>query len=117
MREKSSASVPAKASIFYRSVFWRIGLALARNLPPRVSQALCSTIAGIYWRLNPRRLEMVSRNLAGALNGDHAKAIVASKCLFRQFAIKLSDLWRYESGIPIDDLFSELTGWDHFLAA
>ena len=106
-----------KASVFYRSVFWKLGLVLARNLPPRISQALCRAIAGIYWRLHPARLETVANNLAGALECDHTKALVASKELFRQFAIKLSDLWRYESGVAIDDLFCELTGWEHFLAA
>lgn len=117
MTENSPAPPSAKASVFYRSLFWRLGLVLARNLPSRISQALCRFIAGIYWRLHPTRLEIVARNLAGALDGDRAKVLVASKELFRQFAIKLSDLWRYESGIPIDDLFCELTGWEHFLAA
>ncbi|MEO6183755.1 MAG: lysophospholipid acyltransferase family protein [Verrucomicrobiota bacterium] len=107
----------AKASVFYRSAFWRLGLVLARNLPPYISQALCRAIAGIYWRIHPARLETVACNLAGALDGDHVKARVVSKELFRQFSVKLSDLWRYESGVAIDDLFCELTGWEYFLAA
>ena len=115
MTEKSSAS--AKASVFYRGKFWRLGLALARNVPPRFSQTLCRVVANIYWHVHPVRREIVIQNLAGALQGDRVKAVAASKELFRQFAIKLADLWRYESGIPIDDLFCELTGWEHFLAA
>ena len=112
-----TAPPPAKASVFYRGIFWRLGLVLARNLPPRISQALCRVIAGVYWRVHPDRLAIVASNLSGALDGDRANALDASKKLFRQFAIKLSDLWRYESGVAIDDLFCELTGWEHFLAA
>ena len=34
--------------------------------------------------------------------------------MVEQFALKLADLWRYESGLPIDHLFGEWTGWEHF---
>jgi KDO2-lipid IV(A) lauroyltransferase len=37
--------------------------------------------------------------------------------LFRQFAVKLTDLLRYEAGRPVDKLFEELSGWKHFIAA
>ena len=37
--------------------------------------------------------------------------------MIRQFALKMADLWRYESGLPIDDLFGEWTGWEHFAKA
>jgi KDO2-lipid IV(A) lauroyltransferase len=112
-----STPVSAKASTLYRSSLWRMGLALARNLPSGVAQTLCRVAASFYWCINPKRREVVIENLAVALDGDRAKSVAMSKKLFRQFAIKLVDLWRYESGIPIDDLFCELTGWEHFLAA
>ncbi|MEO5803786.1 MAG: lysophospholipid acyltransferase family protein [Verrucomicrobiota bacterium] len=107
----------SKPSSFYRSGFWNLGLALARNLPSRFSQMICRVIAAVYWNLNSTRRNSVIENLAGVLNGDRAKAVVVGKKLFQHFAIKLVDLWRYESGIPIDNLFCELTGWEHFLAA
>ncbi len=110
-------SNPSRASIFYRSKLWRVGLALARNVPPRIAQIFCRAVANIYWLLNPTRREVVIQNLIIPLEGDRAKAVKAGKELFQQFAIKLVDLWRYESGIPVDDLFSELTGWENFLAA
>src|SRR5206468_9365561 len=37
--------------------------------------------------------------------------------LFHQFALKLVDLWRYEAGLPIDNLFGEHSGWEHFVTA
>ena len=33
--------------------------------------------------------------------------------LFHNFAIKLTDLWRFEAGLPIDHLLGEATGWEH----
>jgi KDO2-lipid IV(A) lauroyltransferase len=104
-------------SIFYQSNLWSLGLFLARNLPMNLSQQICRVAASIYWRINSTRREVVIQNLLIPLKGDRAKAVQASKELFQQFAIKLVDVWRYESGIPIDDLFCELTGWENFLAA
>ena len=70
-----------------------------------------------YWLLAKRRRAVVVENLLPALNGDRSAAKSAARRLFQQFALKLVDLWRYESGQPVDDLFAELTGWEHFTAA
>src|SRR5207248_3021520 len=51
------------------------------------------------------------------LEGDRAVAENTSRDLFRNFAMKLADLWRYESGQPIASLFGHLTGWEHFRQA
>lgn len=107
----------AKTSVFYRGIFWRLGLALARILPLQFTQIICRAVARIYWLVNPVRREIVIENLIVACNGNRAQAIQVGKELFQQFAIKLADLWRYESGIPIDDLFCELTGWEYFIGA
>ncbi len=37
--------------------------------------------------------------------------------MVQQFALKVADLWRYESGLPVDHLFGEWTGWEHFTKA
>ena len=108
---------PVGASVLYRSKLWRLGLALARNLPLQATQTACRAVARIYWLMNRARREIVIQNLLVACKGDSKRAIQVSQELFQQFAIKLADLWRYESGIPIDDLFCELTGWEHFLDA
>lgn len=56
-------------------------------------------------------------NLLPPLGGDRAAAVAMGRRLFAQFAIKLTDLWRYESGQPIGELFQTWSGWDHFRAA
>ena len=57
------------------------------------------------------------QNLLPPLNGDRAAAERKAHEMIRQFALKMADLWRYESGLPIDDLFGEWTGWEHFARA
>jgi KDO2-lipid IV(A) lauroyltransferase len=49
-----------------------------------------------------------------AVNGDRTAATRTAKNLFQQFGVKVIDLWRYESGLPIDDLLGESTGFEHF---
>jgi KDO2-lipid IV(A) lauroyltransferase len=51
------------------------------------------------------------------LNRDRKAATETSKALFRQFALKLADLWRYESGISIESLLGASSGWEHFTQA
>jgi KDO2-lipid IV(A) lauroyltransferase len=52
-----------------------------------------------------------------ALYGDARAARITTRELFQQFGIKLADLWRYESGLSIYNLFHSLNGWEHFEAA
>lgn len=56
-------------------------------------------------------------NLLPAVHGDEQTARITARELFQQFALKLADLWRYESGLSIYNLFHDLTGWEHFQAA
>jgi KDO2-lipid IV(A) lauroyltransferase len=106
-----------KPSALYRSGSWRLGLALARWLPPALSGQLAATFASLYWRTVPARRDVVIRNLLPVLDGDRAAAREHARRLFRNFGQKLADLWRYESGRPIDGLFNEWTGWEHFVKA
>ena len=89
---------------------------LSRDTCGRISRLL----AGLYWRLARHRREIVVQNLLPApwvaIVPQPWKRKVA-KALVRQFALKVADLWRYESGLPVDDLFGEWTGWEHFTAA
>ena len=71
----------------------------------------------IYWVLAPNRRKVVVQNLLPPLDNDIAAAHKTAKALFEQFAVKLVDLWRYEAGLPIDQLFGETSGWEHFVAA
>ena len=56
----------------------------------------------------------MTENLLPALNGNRQEAEATTRRLFQQFALKLADLWRYESGAAVEDLFGEWTGWAHF---
>jgi KDO2-lipid IV(A) lauroyltransferase len=75
------------------------------------------TLGQLYWNIALERREIVIRNLLPLLNGDRAAADKVGRCLLRNFAAKLADLWRYESGGSIDGMFGELTGWEHFTTA
>jgi KDO2-lipid IV(A) lauroyltransferase len=71
----------------------------------------------IYCLLAPHRLEVVRANLVVPLKGDASTADKKARKLFRQFALKLLDLWRYEAGLSIENAFGQMTGWEHFVAA
>lgn len=108
----SRSSSPAPSSL-YRSEFWRFGLWLARTLSPRQCAWLVRWLADVYWTLARHRREVVIQNLLPALNDDRTAAERTAHALFQQFAVKLTDLWRYESGLPIDDLLGRAAGWEH----
>jgi KDO2-lipid IV(A) lauroyltransferase len=67
--------------------------------------------------LRPARFEVVVRNVLPLVDGDAGVARVVARRLFRNFARKLVDLWRYEAGKPIVPMFTEWTGWERFDAA
>ena len=104
-------------SSLYRTESWRLGITAARRLAPRTCMRIGRALAGIYWILAPARREVVIQNLLPLLDGDRSAAEKAARDLFENFAVKLTDLWRYESGGDIDGMFAELTGWEHFTAA
>jgi lauroyl/myristoyl acyltransferase len=111
------SSNPSEPSSFYRSEFWRLGLMLVRWLPLRLCQSVSRLLMRLYWILAPNRRKVVVQNLLPPLGNDIAAAQKTAKALFEQFAVKLVDLWRYEAGLPIDQLFGETSGWEHFVAA
>lgn len=110
------APSPASPSAFYGAALWSLGLRIARHLPRRVVLALSHAGAAGYWLLAPHRRRVVVENLLPVV-GDHTRAKRIARKVFQGFATKLTDLWRYESGLPIDNEFGELTGKEHLLAA
>jgi hypothetical protein len=56
-----------------------------------------------YHARQPGRREVVARNLLPVLEFDRAAAQTKCRELFREFGLKLSDLWRYEAGCAIQD--------------
>ncbi len=104
-------------SSLYRRRFWELGLGLVKYLPSGLCARLSRVFVGLYWALAPHRRRVVVENLLPAVKGDVQRARQTAKALFRQFAMKVVDLWRYEAGLGIDGLFGETTGWEHFVQA
>jgi predicted RND superfamily exporter protein/lauroyl/myristoyl acyltransferase len=108
---------PAAPSQFYQAGFWRLGLLVARTLPGWFCSGLAAAAAAVYWRLAPHRRETVIENLAPIFPGDPAAAVRTARYLFTEFALKLVDLWRYESGITAAEWYVDWRGWEIFNTA
>jgi lauroyl/myristoyl acyltransferase len=115
--EKRSRKDLTKPSTLYSAAFWNVGVKLARRMPHSVLRHLASQAARCYRLTCPNRRDVVLNNLLPALSGDRETADVLTRELFHQFALKLADLWRYESGLSVYNLFHDLTGWEHLQAA
>ena len=113
-RTEARLSTP---SSLYRPELWRAGLWIVRLLPPALCSALSGLFVSFYWNLARHRRETVINNLVPALKGNRAAAEKKAKVLSQNFARKVVDLWRYEAGLSIADLFGRTSGWEHFAAA
>ena len=102
------ASAP---SVFYRAWLWRLGLFFVRLLPACLLRLICLALAELYCRIHPRRHEVVIRNLLPVVRHDRRVAEKTAPALFRQFALKLMDLWRFESGVAANTWFTAGTDW------
>jgi uncharacterized protein len=112
-----AGALPSTPSFLYRSGFWRLGLALVKVVPARVTGYLGHAFACLYWLLARDRRAVVIQNLAPALGTDAACVKRTAKNLFHQFARKVTDLWRFEAGMDIAGSFTKASGWEHFQAA
>jgi lauroyl/myristoyl acyltransferase len=103
-----------RASALYRAELWRAGLAAARVLPRPVLQRIAVTLTSGYRARNAARREIVTQNLLPPLAFDRAAAEKTCCELFRQFGIKLADLWRYEAGCAINQVGFGPEQWAQF---
>ena len=106
-----------RASALYRSELWRAGLTAARVLPRPVLERLAAGFAAAYRRGNERRREIVTQNLLPALEFGRAAAEKTGRELYRQFGLKLADLWRFEAGCKLDHLELKPEDWERFEVA
>jgi uncharacterized protein len=115
----SASDVPGlnKPSRLYRAGFWQIGLAAVRRLPGPLCSLVGQYAAILFRCFRPARYDVVYKNLLPVLEGNERKTHAAARSLFRQFGMKLADLFRFESGQSVDDLFGELLGGEIFFAA
>jgi lauroyl/myristoyl acyltransferase len=115
---KSKVQSPKSApSVFYRVWLWKMGLVCVRILPYFVLKLICVTVAEIYCRLHRQRREIVVRNLLPVVSHDWRLAEKTARKLFRRFAVKLADLWRFESGVSMDRWLTAGTDWGILEAA
>jgi predicted RND superfamily exporter protein/lauroyl/myristoyl acyltransferase len=101
IRPSTLDSRPSTAFAFYRAGLWRSGLAVVRVLPPVLVKGFCVVVAELYYFFCRQRREVVARNFLPVCAGDRAAAEKAAHRLHRKFAVKLVDLWRVESGVPV----------------
>lgn len=106
----------ARPSLLYRAGFWRVGLAFARCIPRLVLSALAGGCVRLYWLLARRRREILVKNLEVVLH-DRKLAEAAAFDTLKEFAQKLVDLWRFESGAAFGSWTGEWNGWSHFTTA
>ncbi|MGE3310786.1 MAG: MMPL family transporter [Limisphaerales bacterium] len=104
-------------SCLYHGNTWRRGLAVARVVPRPILLRLAELGGMLYALAATARREVVVRNLAPVVGNYNQEARRLAWRLFRGFGRKLADLWIYESGQPVADLFGAFTGWEHLEAA
>jgi uncharacterized protein len=114
---KSGAEKISAPSQFYGAFIWQIGLSLGRFIPAPIFVFFARLLAAIYWRLAAHRREIVIQNLVPVLNGDREQAARAGRELLTKFFLKITDLWRYESGAKVESGLGDWQGWEHFTAA
>ena len=87
-----------KLPAFYRGGMWRCGIWLARTLPVGLVKKIARLLAGLYWRLQRQRCEVLVQNFLPVFSGDKSAAENAARAAHKNFAAKLIDLWRAEGG-------------------
>jgi KDO2-lipid IV(A) lauroyltransferase len=113
----AAGAPPSEPSSLYSAEVWRLGCGLVRMVPLKLCRALSRGLVEMYWHLAVHRRNVVIENLLPGAGNDRTAAKKTAKRLFQQFGIKVIDLWRYEAGLPIDDLLGDSTGWEHFQKA
>jgi KDO2-lipid IV(A) lauroyltransferase len=111
------AAGPLHPSSFYRSELWRLGIGLARILPHALARKASTVLAALYVAVRRARREVVIQNVLPAVNGNRTAAEMIARRMFQNFGVKLVDLWRYESGKAVSEMFTQWTGWEHLQSA
>jgi lauroyl/myristoyl acyltransferase len=115
--KEGGKSACAKPPMFYRAGLWRLGLTVVRILPAGLVKGFAVMLAEFYWRFQRGRCEVVVQNFLPVLAGDRVAAEKAARAAHRKFAAKLVDLWRVESGEPVQNWLTDPGGLEIIHAA
>ena len=105
-------SPKSQPSVFYRVWLWKTGLVCVRVLPDFILRFICLIVAEIYYQVQPQRRKVVVQNLLPVVGHDQRLAKKKAHELFHRFALKLAELWRFESGVTVDQWLTAGTDWD-----
>jgi predicted exporter/lauroyl/myristoyl acyltransferase len=108
---------PLTPSSLYSANLWNLGLIIVQRLPRALTTALARALGRIYWHLAAHRRAVVIENILPVLNGDRPAAVAAAKKMFCEFALKVADLWRFESGTDVSGEKAAWQGWENFETA
>ena len=92
-----------------------MGKLAVRIFPQVVIDFISWATVTSYCALRPERKEVVVQNLLPIFDGDSKAAEAAAGRLFKNFAVKLIDLWRFEMGQPVH--LENWSGWTHITTA
>ena len=85
---------------------------------PDVAAAMLARVGAAVYRITqPDRFAVVTSNLRPVVGDAPGVAERAAQDNFRQFALKLVDLWRQEAGDSLEDRIHPGSGWEQFSAA
>ncbi len=114
---RSAGMKVAGPSVLYGAWGWRV----ARGIVGVVPRGLLRWIAGVsglaYWAVAGHRRAVVRGNLSPVLGGGGKGGSAVTRQLFREFGMKLADLWRFEAGLPMKKLMNRQVGTEHLAAA
>lgn len=112
----TSAPLPMRPSALYGAALWGLGLGAVRLMSRHRAQSFAAALCRRYAQICTSRRETVIQNVLPVAGSRVAAEAIAHR-VFQNFGRKLVDLWRFEAGLPFQNMFSDLTGWEHFLAA
>lgn len=111
----SGVSTAKPPPSIYSALWWEIATRIGGMVPRRPAVALAGVMAELHRWLDRGRASVVLANQLPLAPGDRALAIRRTRQLYRSFAGKLIDLWRFESGLlPVEESALSWGGREHF---
>ena len=107
----------ARPSATYGPRLWRLGLFAVRRMPRRAGRWFGIVAALAYRLFRPARFRVIEENLLPVLAGKRDQARAAAGQLLTNFAMKIIELLRHESGAADGIAVSRWSGYEIFANA